>query len=141
MQFGDHERPIRSTPSAACSAISATPLTLPASSTACVAFSTCAAAISASSCVSLSNFFNLSSTSVQMSVFLNTFFRYFSENRSVSGHTSVQQTLTHSASLNFICYNSKNLQDLRQYFRDYIHHPLIQCRFSVDLQSSEKCFN
>ncbi len=138
MQFGDHERSIRSTPSAACSAISATPLTLPASSTACVAFRTCAAAILPSSCVSLSNRFNPSSTSVQLSLFLNSFLRYFSENRSVSDHTSVQQTLTHPALLNFICCNSKNIQDFGHYFRDYIHHSFIQCRFSVDLQSSEK---
>src|SRR5258708_39736273 len=115
------------------SAISAPPLSLPASSTICVAFSTCAAAISASSCVSLSNFFNLSSTSVQLSVFLNTFFRNFSENRSVSGHTSVQQTLTHSALLNFICCNSKDIQHFSHYFRHYIHHSLIQRRFSVNL--------
>src|SRR5216684_3347716 len=118
MGFGVHERSIRSTPSATCSAISATLLTLPASSTACVAFSTCAAAISASSCVSLSNLFNPSSTSVHLSVFLNNFLRYFSENRSVSDHTSVQNTLTHSALLNFICCNSKNIQDFCHYFRD-----------------------
>src|SRR5258707_11216791 len=114
------------------SAISATPLTLPASSTVCVAFSTCAAAISASSCVSLSNFFNASSTSVQLSVFLNSF-RYFSENRSVRGHTSVQQTLTHSALLDFICCDSKNIQHFSHYFPDYIHHYWIQCRFSVNI--------
>src|SRR5258708_16842294 len=122
------------------SAISAPPLSLPASSTICVAFSTCAAAISASSCVSLSNFFNPSSTSVQLSVFLNSFFTYFSENRSVSGHTSIQQMLTHSALLNFICCNSKNIQHFSHYFRDYIHHYWIKCHLNVDLQSSEKCF-
>src|SRR5258708_25259602 len=122
------------------SAISATPLTLPALSTACVAFSTCAEAIPASSRVSLSNLFIPSSTSAQLAVFLNSFFRNFSKNRSVTDHTSVQQTLTHSALPNSVCCNPKNIQDFSHYFRDYIHHSLIQCRFSVNLQSSEKRF-
>jgi hypothetical protein len=40
----------------------------------------------------------------------------------------------------FFCCDSDDVEDFRQYFRDSIHHPLIQCRVGVDLQSLEKRF-
>ena len=53
---------------------------------------------------------------------------------------SVQKILTRSALLDFLCGNSNNVQDFSHYFHDRIQHFLVQCRFSVNLQSSEKRF-
>jgi hypothetical protein len=50
----------------------------------------------------------------------------------------VQKRLTRSALLDFFCCDSNNVQDFSHYFHDCVHHILIQCRFSVNLQSSEK---
>ena len=113
--------------------LSSTPLTL--SSTALVTFRTCAVAILVSSCVSLSSLFSASS----ISVFPITFFRYFSESRSVNGNTIIHQKLTRPSLSDLFSCNSKDVEDLDHYFRDNIHHFLVECRSGVDLESLEEC--
>jgi hypothetical protein len=70
----------------------------------------------------------------------NSFFRYFSENGSVNGNVFVQKRRTCSALLDLFRCNSNNVEDFSHYFRDRIHHFLIECRSSVNLQSLEKGF-
>jgi hypothetical protein len=55
-----------------------------------------------------------------------------------TGNLFIQKGLTRSALLDFLCGNSNNVQDFNHYFHDCIQHFLVQCRFSVNLQSSEK---
>jgi hypothetical protein len=90
----------------------------------------------------MSNLFSASSIFVLL--LPNSFFRYFSKNSSVNadstGNCFVQKRLTRSALLHFFRCNSNDVEDFRHYFRDRIHHFLIQCRFNVKLQSSEKGF-
>src|SRR6266852_3129584 len=98
--------------------------------------STCAAAIRASSCVSLSSLFSASSISVRPI----SLFRYFSENGSVNGNIIIQKKLTRPSLSDLFSCDSKNVENLHQYFGDYIHHSLVKCRFIVDFQSLEKNF-
>ena len=55
-----------------------------------------------------------------------------------AGNFFVKKRLTRSALLDFFCYNSNYVQHFRHYSHDCIHHFLIQCRSSVNLQSLEK---
>jgi len=119
-------------------AISATPLTLPVSSTVCVAFRTCAAAIWASSSVRRSNLFSASSIPVLIP---NNFFTHFSENCSVNRNYFLQKIHTYVPLLHFFCCNSNNVQHYHHYFCHYINHFLIQCRLRVNFQSLEKDFH
>jgi hypothetical protein len=59
---------------------------------------------------------------------------------SVNGNTIIQQQLTHPSLSHLFSCNSKNIENLHHDFGDYIHHFLVICRFSVDLQSLEKRF-
>ena len=54
------------------------------------------------------------------------------------GNFLVQKRLTRSALPDFFCCNSDDVEDFSHYFHDCIQHFLIQCRFSVNLQSLEK---
>jgi hypothetical protein len=40
----------------------------------------------------------------------------------------------------FFCSDGQNVEDLNHDCRDRVHHSLIWCRFSVCVQTSEKCF-
>ena len=52
----------------------------------------------------------------------------------------IKETLTCSALLDFLCYNSNKVEDFDRDGSDCVHHSLIGCHFSVYLQTSEKCF-
>jgi hypothetical protein len=52
----------------------------------------------------------------------------------------LKQVLTHSALFDFFCSDGQNVKDLNHYCRDRVHHSLIWYRFSVRVQTSEKCF-
>jgi hypothetical protein len=53
---------------------------------------------------------------------------------------SLQQELTHSALLDFFCSDGNNVEHLNHYYCNCVHHSLIWRRFSVCVQTSEKCF-
>ncbi len=54
---------------------------------------------------------------------------------------SLQQGLTHSALFDVICSDGENVEDLNHYCCDRVQHSLIWRRFSVCVQTLEKCFN
>src|SRR6266849_2165131 len=70
-------------------------------------------------------------------------FRYFSENGSVNGNTIIQQKLTQPSLSDLFGCNSENVENLRHYFYDYIHHFLVKRGFQVgvNFQSLEKSFD
>jgi hypothetical protein len=53
---------------------------------------------------------------------------------------SLRQGPTHSALFDLICGNGENVEDLNHNCSDRVHHSLIWRRFSVCVQTSEKCF-
>jgi hypothetical protein len=53
---------------------------------------------------------------------------------------SLQQGLTHSALFDFLCSDGQNVEHLNHYCCDCVHHSFIGRRFSVCVQTLEKCF-
>ena len=53
---------------------------------------------------------------------------------------SLQQGLTHSALFDLFCSDGQNVENLSHYCRDRVHHSLLWRRFSVHVQTKEKCF-
>ena len=50
----------------------------------------------------------------------------------------IQKQLTRPSLSDLFSCNSKNVQNFHHYFGDYIHHFLVKCRFSINLESLEK---
>ena len=52
----------------------------------------------------------------------------------------IWQQLTRPSLSDLFSCNSKDVEDLDHYFRDYFHHFLVECRSNVNLESLEKSF-